>query len=281
MVIVDPFKCHLFLGHGRAEVFHNGKKLQNITFVIPRMGPAVLEYGIKIIQHFELQGVPVLNTAEAISRSVNKFYCLQTIARNSDVQVPASVFIRKSDQMKEALHTLGGPPVLMKVLSANYKLGAMLIENITSASSFLDINLAMGGMGEIGQSIMLERYHREADGKAYNLLMLQDELLGAFYHVKRFDFKQAAKQSTSADKGFIEPSKEYISIAQKTLNALGLDFALVSMIDTDEGPKVFEVSVMPEIEIFEANKELDIPNTILAYPENKIPVGVPKNEKFF
>ena len=200
-----------------------------------------------------------------ITKTINKYYCLQNLASEEKITVPDSVMIRNPKQLKEALKAIGGTPAIMKILAANYKLGAMLIENEISASSFLDVNVAMGGIGQIGQGILIEKYYKESDGKAINLLMLEDKVISSYYSIKSFDFKQATKLFNKEEKGQIVPQENIKHLASLATKKLGTSFSQVSIIETHEGPKIFEIDIMPEIDTFSKFSNTPIAKEIINF----------------
>jgi ribosomal protein S6--L-glutamate ligase len=276
--VLDPLACELLLDGKNTQVIYNGKPVLNTDFVIPRMGAAVLEYGISVLRHFEILGIPVLNSSLSITNILNRFEYLQILASHEMLSTPKSVLIRKSSQIKSAMERVNGPPAVLKVMSSNNKLGAMLIDKVSTAESFLDVNSIMGGMGQLGQDIIIEEYIKEAEGKAIHLLVVNKEVAGAFYTLKAFTPKQASMFQQKPAKGLITPELTISQMATYTTRVLNLDFALISFLDSIDGPRIYKINITPEIDIFEKVPGAEVPAKIIAYAADrcqaKISTGV-------
>lgn len=263
--IIDPLACELEINAELSNILYKGKQVKKPDFVIPRMGPAILEFGLSVLQQFEVMGIPVLNPTSAIRGVLNRYQYLQFLSACEGVSVPRSCLLRKSNQIKEAIQRLEGPPVMMKVISSSNKLGAMLIDNASTAESYLDVNSLMGGVGQIGQNIIVEEFIKASNNKAVNVLVLNDEVVASYFHLKAFNIKQSAKMITQKAEGFIDASSEMEEMAVQATRQLGLDFALISFLESIDGPKIFEVDYNPKIDIFDKHPAAQVPAKILAY----------------
>lgn len=270
VTVVDPLACELVLSGKKSQVLFKGKPLFRPDFVIPRMGSAILDYGLNVLRHFEIMEVPVLNDATAISSAFKRYEYLQILSASNKVQTPRSVLIRKSNQIKEALKFVDGPPAMLKLISSDNKLGAMMIENVASAESFLDVNSIMGGVGQIGQSIIIEEFIKESQGKSIHLLVLKDQVIGCYYKIKAFNLKQSSGLFNKQNQGYMEPSYDMCEMATFALEVMGLDFAVVSFVESLEGPKIFKVDFNPQIEIFDKDSNAQVSAKILASINNSV-----------
>ncbi len=263
--VIDPLSCELVLDGLNTRVYSDGKPVVDVDFVIPRMGPAVLEYGISVLRHFEIQGIPVLNNSIAIMNVLNRYEYLQILASHSNLMTPKSVLIRKSNQIKSAMDKVNGPPAVLKVMSSNNKLGALLIDKLSTAESYLDVNFVMGGMGQLGQNIIIEEYIKEASGKSIHILILNNEVIGSLYKIKAFGPKQTALIHEKPAKGLTMPDSVMSEMALYATTVLNLNFAMVGFLESIDGPKIYEIDVNPEIEIFEKEGGIQVPAGVLAY----------------
>ena len=51
--------------------------MRGVDVVIPRIGASITGYGLAVVNHFDMMGVPVVNAPQSISRSRDKLRCLQ------------------------------------------------------------------------------------------------------------------------------------------------------------------------------------------------------------
>ena len=77
------------------------------------------------MNQLELLGVPVLNGSWGIAASRNKMRILQLLATEG-VPVPLTVMASNSSGLKEMVRFVGGPPVMVKLLSSNERSGVMI-----------------------------------------------------------------------------------------------------------------------------------------------------------
>lgn len=270
VTVVDPLSCELVLNGKQSQILYKGKPLLKPNFVIPRMGTAILDYGLNVLRHFELMDVPVLNNASAITNAFKRYEYLQILSTSDKIQTPRSVLIRKSNQIKAALKLVNGPPAMLKLISSNNKLGAMMIESVASAESFLDVNSIMGGLGQIGQSIIIEEFVKESKGRSIHLLTLKDQVIGCHYKIKAFNLKQSSGLFNKQNQGYMEPPQDMCDMAIAALEVLDLDFAVVSFVESLEGPKIFQVDFNPQIEIFDKDPNVQVSAKILASINNSV-----------
>ncbi|MEW5820047.1 MAG: hypothetical protein AB1782_07625 [Cyanobacteriota bacterium] len=265
LTIIDPLDCKLLLDGDRSQILVHGKPLPKVDFVIPRMGTTILSYGLSVLRHFELMKIPVLNSSLAINSMLKRYEYLQLLAVHPNINTTKSILIRKSEQIKDAIPQVKGPPAMLKMMSDGSKLGAMLIDKLSTAESFIDVNSIMGGAGQIGQSIIIEEFIKEANGKSINVIVLNNKVIGCYFKIKAFNLKQSATLLVRETQGFIKPSNEIETMAILATQQLNLDFAKVSFLESIDGPKIFEVSFNPQIDIFEKEPSFQIPAKILAH----------------
>jgi len=59
--VIDPLDLFLMVGHGTPGLFHreSNRRTSRIDLAIPRIGPALTDYGLVVIQQLESMGTPV------------------------------------------------------------------------------------------------------------------------------------------------------------------------------------------------------------------------------
>ena len=83
-VLVHPGKIVMGTGNRGLNFTHIGKCL-NVDVVIPRLGSTIKEYGLTMIRHFEMLGIPVINNYGSILLARNKFLTLQRLSGSGAV----------------------------------------------------------------------------------------------------------------------------------------------------------------------------------------------------
>lgn len=59
-------------------------------------------------------------------------------------------------------------------------------------------------------------------------------------------------------------------MALSALEVMDLDFAIVSFVESFEGPKIFQVDFNPQIEIFDKNPNVQVSDKILSSINNSV-----------
>jgi ribosomal protein S6--L-glutamate ligase len=67
-IVIDPLRCYMNIATLNPTVHYNGKPLEDLDAVIPRIGASVTFYGTAVVRQFEMMGVFPLNESVAISR---------------------------------------------------------------------------------------------------------------------------------------------------------------------------------------------------------------------
>ena len=58
--ILDTLRCNMLLARGEARLFYRGSEIRDLDVVIPRIGASITGYGLAVVNHLDMMGVPVL-----------------------------------------------------------------------------------------------------------------------------------------------------------------------------------------------------------------------------
>src|SRR5262245_47083203 len=80
-VALDPLDLFMRVGTGPPALYHgeSARRLAPIDLAFPRIGAAITEYGLAVIQQLEVMGVPVVNRTAPIALARDKMRCLQVL----------------------------------------------------------------------------------------------------------------------------------------------------------------------------------------------------------
>src|SRR5207245_3871425 len=102
-----------------------------------------ISYGLAVVNHFEMVGVPTLNGAAGIAASRNKMRALQLLAAGG-VPVPPTVMAANASELKALVELVGGLPVLIKLLTPSERPLVMVCESLQSMEAAIEAVLLMG-----------------------------------------------------------------------------------------------------------------------------------------
>jgi ribosomal protein S6--L-glutamate ligase len=125
--VIDPLRCNLVLDRNRPSMFHGREEVRDMDVVLPRIGATITDFGLAVVNHFDMMGVPVVNSATSIARTRDKLRCLQLLTRH-DIDIPRTVMFRNPAHLAGALEMVGGLPVILKLLQGTQGIGVMIAE---------------------------------------------------------------------------------------------------------------------------------------------------------
>ncbi len=256
-LVLDTLRCNLVLERGRARMLFRGVEVRGIDAVIPRIGASVTHYGLAVVNHFQMMGVPVVNGAQGIAQSRDKLRALQVLASHG-IDVPRTVMARDRQNIRALLEEVGGLPAIIKLLRGTQGVGVMIASSLPEVQSILDTFSALD------QDIVLQEFVKESRGRDIRALVVGDRVIGAMRRqARKGEFRSNIHRGGSGRP--IELSPAWAKVAVKAARALGLEVCGVDMLETEEGPKVMEVNSSPGFEGLEKATGLDVAGAIIEH----------------
>ncbi|MEO8893955.1 MAG: 30S ribosomal protein S6--L-glutamate ligase, partial [Coleofasciculaceae cyanobacterium] len=120
--VINYLRCYMNITSHKPSVMYQGNPLENFDAIIPRIGASKTFYGAAVVRQFELMGVFAANESQAISRSRDKLRCLQILSREG-IGLPVTGFAHSTQDIDGLLDTVGGAPVVIKLLEGTQGIG--------------------------------------------------------------------------------------------------------------------------------------------------------------
>ncbi len=262
MIVVDHLKCNIELEKKKPRIYYKGAYLNDIDAIIPRIGASVTFYGTTVVRQFEMMKVFTAVGSIALVRSRDKLSSLQILAK-AGVGLPKTVFTNYTKDVEHFVDSLGGAPLVLKLLEGTQGLGVVLAETKNAATSVLE---AFNGLGArvIGQEFI-----KEAGGADIRVFIVDGVVVGAMKRQgKEGEFRSNLHRGGSAT--IIELSDEEENTALKAAKALGLAVAGVDLLQSSKGPLVLEVNSSPGLEGIEKATKVDVAKKIIRYIERSV-----------
>ncbi len=255
--VVDPMTCNLLMGRNEPRIHQDGVYLDDVDAVIPRIGTSITTYGLAVVNHFDMMGVPVLNPSAAIFRARDKLRSMQLLSR-MDVDIPRTFICRHPEELRHAVKYCGGFPIILKLQQGTQGIGVMIADSFSSCESILDTFYGMG------QVILIQEFIKESRGKDIRAFVIGDQVVAAMRRqAKMGEFRSNIHRGGTGTHVTLTPEQE--DVALRAADAHGLQVAGVDMLLGKGGPKVIEVNASPGFEGLEATTELDIAGRIIDY----------------
>jgi ribosomal protein S6--L-glutamate ligase len=256
-LLIDPWKCHLVVGHNGGMIAYQGKGFPHLDVVLPRIGATIEDYEMAVVRQLELLAIPLVNGYDSIAKSRDKFSCLQVLASHG-IRVPKSIVVTDSRNLVRLIRDLNGPPVIVKLLRGRQGTG------VTLAESHQAVEFVMNNLSGFGGSALLQEFVRESRGRDVRALVVGEEIKASMVRQSRGGDFRSNIHLKGVGAG-IDLSEEYREVAIKSAKALGLDVAGVDMLESRDGPMVLEVNYSPGFRELEKVARIDIAEAILNY----------------
>ncbi len=250
--ILDPVRVEMHLADPPGA-YYDRKRLPRTDVVVPRIAPSVQAYGLAVVNHFEMLGIPALNGAAGIAASRNKMRALQLLAA-AGVPVPPTVMAANASGLKELVELVGGLPVLIKLLTPSERPLVMVCESLQSMEAALEAVLSMG------HNLVVQRYVRRKRERDLRALVVGDKV-SAWVERRPQPGRLLHTLARGAKLKSVRVPSPLDELAVKAARVVGLDVAAVDLLEATSGPMVFDVNSSPGLKGLEkaTGKDLALP----------------------
>ncbi|MDT8375393.1 MAG: 30S ribosomal protein S6--L-glutamate ligase [Mariprofundaceae bacterium] len=263
--VVDHLRCYMNITSMNPSIHYKGDKLQGFDAVIPRIGASVTFYGTAVLRQFEMMGVYPINESVAISRSRDKLRSLQLLARKG-IGLPVTGFARNPDDVEGVIQTVGGAPLVIKLLEGTQGIGVVLAETKQAAESVIEAFLGLD------VNILVQEFIKEAGGADIRCFVIGEKVVAAMKRQgKEGEFRSNLHRGGSAELIRITPQER--ATAVRAARIMGLNVAGVDLLRSNHGPVVMEVNSSPGLEGIERATDKDIAALVIQFVEKNAKLG--------
>ncbi|WP_018293913.1 30S ribosomal protein S6--L-glutamate ligase [Mariprofundus ferrooxydans] len=263
--VFDHLRCYMNITSMKPSISYRGEKIEGYDAVIPRIGASVTFYGTAVLRQFEMMGVYPLNESVAISRSRDKLRSVQLLARKG-IGLPVTGFARSPDDVDDLLTSVGGAPVVIKLLEGTQGIGVVLAETKKAAESVIEAFMGLNA------NILVQEFIKEADGADIRCFVVDGKVVAAMKRQgKEGEFRSNLHRGGNATVIRITPEER--STAVRAASIMGLNVAGVDLLRSNHGPVVMEVNSSPGLEGIEGATGKDIAGMIISCIEKNAGTG--------
>lgn len=260
--VIDPLKCDIIIEKKNPAILYRGRILENVDAIIPRIGASVTFYGTALVRQFEMMKVFSVVESQALVRSRDKLRSLQVLSR-AGLGMPKTVFSNYTKDASEVIASVGGAPLVIKLLEGTQGLGVVLAETNNAAESVIE---AFHGLQA---RVIIQEFIKEAKGADIRAFIVDGNVVGAMKRQgKEGEFRSNLHRGGTAE--IIQLSDEEENAALKAAKSLGLGVCGVDMLQSSRGPLILEVNSSPGLEGIEAATKKDIAKSIIRYIERNV-----------
>ena len=260
--VIDILHCYMNITSNRPSIHYRGEVLQNFDAVIPRIGASVTFYGTAVLRQFEMMNVLPLNESVAITRSRDKLRSMQLLARKG-IGLPVTGFAHDPDDINDLIKTVGGAPLVIKLLEGTQGIGVVLAETQKAAESVIQAFMGLKA------NIMVQEYITEAGGSDIRCFVVGGKVVAAMKRQgPEGEFRSNLHRGGSATLARLTPEER--STAVRAANSMGLDVCGVDLLRSNHGAVVMEVNSSPGLEGIEAASSKDVAGIIIKHLEKRV-----------
>ena len=234
-------------------------KKQNVSLEIKKASDISLQVGAKILnkpdfaifwdkdvylaERLEKEGVRLFNSSRAILLCDNKILMYQELA-NKDIKIPRTFIAPKTfeglnyskrDFLNNVIKEIGFP-IVVKEAYGSFGEQVYLANDIDSLSRIVD---------QIGyKDFLMQEFIASSKGKDIRINVVGKNAVASMLRENDNDFRSNISSGGHGEK--YEPKPEYLDLAVKAAQALGLDFAGVDVLFGKDGPIICEVNSNPQ-----------------------------------
>ena len=265
MKVIDPVRCYMNIASSKPSIHYDGRVLEGVDAIIPRIGASITFYGTAVVRQFEMMDVFPLNESVAISRSRDKLRSMQLLSRKG-IGLPVTGFANSPKDTNDLLDIVGGAPTVVKLLEGTQGRGVVLAETKKAAESVID---AFRGLHA---NFLVQEFIAEAAGADLRCFVIGDKVVAAMKRqAPEGEFRSNLHRGGKAELVRITPAER--ATAAKACQILGLRVGGVDLVRSSRGPLVLEVNSSPGLEGIENSTKKDVAGMIIEYIEKNARAG--------
>lgn len=259
---VNHIRCYMVMEKHDPKVYIGDHSIEELDAIIPRIGASVTFYGSSVIRQFEMQKVFTTCSSLALVRSRDKLRSLQILAK-AGIGIPKTAFARDPSDINSLIKSVGGTPLIIKLLEGTQGKGVVLAETRKAAKSVIE---AFHGLNA---NILVQEFIEEAKATDIRAFVIDGKVVAAMKRVgKEGEFRSNLHKGGTGE--IVKLSRREQSTAVKAAEALGLKIAGVDILPSSRGPLVIEVNSSPGLEGIEKATGINVAGKVIEYIEDNI-----------
>lgn len=260
--VLNTLRFSIDLAGDEPDLLYRGKQLSDYDAILPRIGSSITYFGTAVVRQFEQMDVYTPNTANGISNARDKLRATQILSRHN-IDMPATAFVRNRADVRPAIESVGGAPVVIKLLEGTQGIGVILAPQVKVAEAIIET------LHSTRQNVLIQRFVSESRGRDVRALVVGDRVVAAMRRIASGDeFRSNVHRGGTVEAVQLDPA--YEETAVRAAQIMGLRVAGVDMLEGDEGPLVMEVNSSPGLQGIESATGLDVAGAIIDYIANQV-----------
>lgn len=205
------------------------------AFIIKKIGA---QYSPDLINRLEIldilaqRGIPFFSPPKSILGLLDRMTCTLKL-HSGGIPIPSTLLTESIDEAYKAIQEFG--KAVLKPLYTSKARGMEVVEASNGIRPTLESFKAQGNKMIYIQKMM------PIPGKDLGIVFLGNKYLATYARIAHAGSWNTTIHSGGKYEPF-EPTQDVIDLAHQAQSLFGLDFTCVDLVETEDGPKVFEVS---------------------------------------
>ncbi len=260
--MLNTLRFAIDLTSDEPDLQYRGKAISDYDAILPRIGNSITYFGTAVVRQFEQMDVYTPNTANGISTARDKLRASQVLSRHN-IGMPPTAFVRNRADVRPAIQSVGGAPVVIKLLEGTQGIGVILAPQAKVAEAIIET------LHSTQQNVLIQKYIAESRGRDVRALVVGDRVVAAMRRSAVGDeFRSNVHRGGTVEGIALDPAYERAAV--RSAQIMGLRVAGVDMLESDDGPLVMEVNSSPGLQGIEAATKLDVAGAIIDYIDNQV-----------
>ena len=260
--VLNTLRFGIDLSADQPDLQYRGKQLSDYDAILPRIGASITYFGTAVVRQFEQMDVYTPNTSNGIANARDKLRANQILSRHN-IGMPATTFVRNRADVRPAIESVGGAPVVIKLLEGTQGIGVILAPQVKVAEAIIET------LHSTQQNVLIQRFIAESRGRDIRALVVGDRVVAAMRRIASGDeFRSNVHRGGTVEPVELDPA--YEAAAVRSAQIMGLRVAGVDMLEGDDGPLVMEVNSSPGLQGIETATKLDVAGAIIDFIANQV-----------
>jgi ribosomal protein S6--L-glutamate ligase len=234
--------------------------LPQVEAIIPRIGASITAYGLAVVRQFEAQNVWTTATSQAIACSRDKLHSMQ-VMQQAGLPIPKTAVLAHPDALHAAIESVGGPPVIIKLVQGTQGKGVILASNRATAVAVVKV------IAHAGRQALVQEFIAESAGVDLRLIIVGGRCVAAMERRASQALEFRANLHLGGTAVAVTPAPEWVDLAVAAAQAHGLPVAGVDILLSNRGPLLLEVNSSPGLQGIETVTQTDVAGEIIRYLE--------------
>ncbi|MRS12247.1 MAG: RimK family alpha-L-glutamate ligase [Actinobacteria bacterium] len=254
---LDPQGFDLLVDVESPRAFYKSRSFVQPAAFVPRTGSDTTMFARAVIRHMERPGGPVIvNSSAAIMAARDKLIAHQMLAE-AGIPFPRTVLARQPSDVAKMVRLVGGPQVILKLMSGTHGKGVML------GRDFDEIQASLETVWALNETLLIQEYV-ECGGTDIRIITIGGRVVGAMKRTAKLgSFRANVHQGAHVEPHPLDEELEWLAL--RATEVLGLDISGVDVVMGERGYSVIEVNSAPGFEGFEKATGINVAAEILRY----------------